>query len=53
MVKRVNKATSFLEAASGNIYDKFANNKERNLAHSSDSLQSAARKLKTWFSEIF
>lgn len=52
LVRKINGATDPLQADSGSIRGKFANNKERNLVHSSDSLESAKRELKIWFPEL-
>jgi nucleoside-diphosphate kinase len=51
MVRKINGATDPAEAELGTIRGQFAMSKSENIVHASDSVESAEREIKIWFSE--
>lgn len=51
-VRRIHGATDPAEAELGSIRGQFALSKNENLVHASDSVESAEREIKIWFSEL-
>jgi nucleoside-diphosphate kinase len=51
MVRKINGATDPVEAEPGTIRGQFAMSKSENIVHASDSVESAEREIKIWFSE--
>lgn len=49
----INGATKYQDALPGTIRGDFAFDETENLVHASDSLESAEREIKIWFSEIY
>lgn len=49
IVRKINGATDFREAAIGTIRGDYADSKTYNLVHASDSFESAEREIKLWF----
>lgn len=52
LVRKINGATDPLEADMGSIRGRFANQKQENIVHASDSNDSAEREIKLWFPKI-
>jgi len=52
LVRKINGATDPLEADMCSIRGMFANQKERNLVHASDSVDNAEKEIKIWFPEL-
>jgi nucleoside-diphosphate kinase len=52
MVRKINGATDPAEAELGTIRGQFAMSKSENIVHASDSVESAGREIKIWFSEL-
>lgn len=50
-VRKINGATDPAEAEAGTIRGQFAVTKTENLVHASDSVESAEREIKIWFSK--
>ena len=50
-VRKINGATDPVEAEAGTIRGQFAVTKTENLVHASDSVESAEREIKIWFSK--
>lgn len=51
-VRKINGSTDPAEAEMGTIRGQFALSKSENIVHASDSVESAEREIKIWFSEI-
>jgi nucleoside-diphosphate kinase len=51
-VRKINGATDPAEAEAGTIRGRFALSKGENLVHASDSVESAEREIKIWFSDL-
>lgn len=50
-LRKINGATDPAEAETGTIRGRFALSKSENIVHASDSVESAEREIKIWFSE--
>ena len=51
-VRKVNGATDPADAEAGSIRGQFALSKSENLVHASDSVESAEREIKIWFTDF-
>lgn len=52
LARKINGATNPLEADMGSIRGVFGNQKQRNLVHASDSIDSAEREINIWFPNL-